>query len=176
MHGIARPHHDLSFALNRADQGRQLIANLVRAEPHDQREPARLVFRIENVNQPQQLVDFARGATFETERIHDAPAKLDVRMIRLAGAVADPKHVGRSTTEGAGMGGILARHRLLVAEQQRLMAGVELGTLELGMAFEIEAASLHEAERLADAVGELLIMMRLRRVLGEAERPLPDIG
>ena len=74
------------------------------------------------------------------------------------------------------MGGILARHRLLVAEQQRLMAGVELGTLELRMAFEIEAASLHEAERLADAVGELLIMMRLRRVLGEAERPLPDIG
>ena len=44
------------------------------------------------------------------------------------------------------------------------------------MALEIEPAGLHEAERLGDAVGELLVVVRLRRVLDEAERPLPDIG
>ena len=44
------------------------------------------------------------------------------------------------------------------------------------MALEIEPAGLHEAERLGDAVGELLVMVRLRRVLDEAEHPLPHIG
>src|SRR5262249_61580174 len=87
-----------------------------------------------------------RGAALETKRIHDAPAKLDVRVIRLAGAVADPKHVGRGTTESAGMGRILARHRLFVAEQERLMAGGELGGLWLRGAFEVAAASVHEPE------------------------------
>ena len=74
------------------------------------------------------------------------------------------------------MGRVLARHRLLVTEQQRLVAGVEFGALELGMALEVEPAGLHEAERLGDAIGELLVVVRLRRVLDEAERPLPHIG
>ncbi len=74
------------------------------------------------------------------------------------------------------MGRVLARHRLLVAEQQRLVAGVEVRALELRMTLQIEPAGLHEAQRLGDAVGELLVMVRLRRVLDEAERPLADIG
>jgi hypothetical protein len=76
----------------------------------------------------------------------------------------------------AGVRRILARHGLLVAEQQRLVAGVELGALELGMALEIEPAGLHEAEGLGDAIGQLLVVVRLRRILDEAERPLPHIG
>src|ERR1700730_16265686 len=46
--------------------------------------------------------------------------------------------------------GILARERLLEPKQERLMARVELGGLELGMALEIEPARLHEAERVGD--------------------------
>src|SRR5437879_12232137 len=99
-----------------------------------------------------------------------------MRVIGLAGAVPDPQHVRRGAAERAGVRRILACHRLLVAEQQRLVTGVELGALELWKTLEIEAAGLHEAERLADAVGELLIMVRLGRVLDEAERPLPDAG
>src|SRR6516225_5002358 len=175
VHGIARPQHDLSLALNRADHGRKLIADLVRAQPHDQRQPARLVFRIEDVDQPQHLIDLARRSAFESQRIDDAAAELDMRVIGLSGAVADPQHVRRGAAEGAGVRRVLARHLLLVAEQQRLVAGVEVGALELGMAFEIEPASLHETERLGDAVGELLVMVGLRRVLDEAERPLPHI-
>src|SRR5262245_43451114 len=85
--------------------------------------------------------------------------------VRLAGAVADPQHVRRGAAEGAGAGRVLTRHRLLVAEQQRLVAGVEVGALELRVALEIEPAGLHEAERLGDAVGELLVVVRLRRIL-----------
>src|ERR1700704_5456467 len=37
VHRIARPHHDSAFPLHRADQGRQMIADLVGAEAVDQR-------------------------------------------------------------------------------------------------------------------------------------------
>src|SRR5262249_37448946 len=117
----------------------------------------------------------ARRPALESQRIDDPAAELDMRVIRLPCAVADPQHVRRSTAERAGMGRILAGHCLLVAEQQCLVAGIELGALELRMALEVEAAGLHESERLTDAVGKLLVMMRLRRVLDKTERPLPHI-
>src|SRR6516165_3235162 len=82
-------------------------------------------------------------------------------VVGLPGTVADPDHVGGGAAVRAGTGGILARQRLLVAKQQRLMAGVEVGALELGMALEVEAAGLHEAERLGDAVRQLLVVVRL---------------
>jgi hypothetical protein len=50
--------------------------------------------------------------------------------VRLAGAVADPQHVGRGVVPVAGRG-IDAGQRLLVAEQQRLVAGVEVGLAQL---------------------------------------------
>src|SRR6516225_7361813 len=173
---IARPQHHLALALHGADHPRQLVGDLVRAEAHDQREPARLVLRIEDVDQSQHLVDLARRTAFQAERVADAAAELDMGVIGLPRAVADPQHVRRGAAEGARARGILPRHRLLVAQQERLMAGVEIGALELGMALEIEPAGLHEVERLRYAVGELLVMVRLRRVLDKAERPLADIG
>ena len=92
-------------------------------------------------------------------------------VIELAGAVADPDHVAGGRVPVAG-GGIDAGQRLLVAEQQRLVAGVEIGRAQLGMALEIEAAGAHEIERLGNAVGQLLVAARLRRILQEAEHPL----
>ena len=92
-------------------------------------------------------------------------------VIELAGAVADPDHVARGGVPVAG-GGIAAGHRLLVAEQQRLVAGVEIGAAQLRMAFEIEAAGAHEIQRVGDAVGQFLVAARLRRILHETEHPL----
>src|SRR5262249_56303893 len=109
----------------------------------------------------------------ESQRTHDAASESEMRAVGVTGAVADPQHVRRRAAERAGMRGIFARHRLLVAEQQRLVTSVEVGALEFGMALEIEPAGLHETERLGDAVGELLVMVGLRRVLDEPERPLP---
>src|SRR6476619_7483285 len=40
VHGIAGPHHNLAFTLDRPDHGRKLIRDLVRAQPHDQAEAA----------------------------------------------------------------------------------------------------------------------------------------
>jgi hypothetical protein len=43
VHRIARPHHACAFALHRADQARQMLADLVAAEARDQRQAAGLV-------------------------------------------------------------------------------------------------------------------------------------
>src|SRR6185437_14322999 len=151
VHGIARPHHDAALALHRADQDRQVVGDLVGAEAVDQRQPARLVVGIEHVDQLEQLVRLQRRAAFQTDRVLDAAEIFDMTVLELAGAVADPDHVARGRVPVAGRG-IDPRHRLLVAEQERLMAGVEIGRAQLGMAFEVEAAGAHEIERIRNAV------------------------
>src|SRR6266702_3266286 len=93
MHGIAGPYHCPALALHGADQLRQVIANFIRAEAVDQRQPAGLVVRIEHVDQLQQLVRLERGTAFQSDRIPDAAEIFDMAVIELAGAVADPDHV-----------------------------------------------------------------------------------
>ena len=51
------------------------------------------------------------------------------------------------------------------------MRGVEVGLAQFGMMLGIEPDRPHEAKRLGDVVGELLIAFRLRAVLDEAQHP-----
>src|SRR6185437_6149700 len=175
VHRVARPDDAAAFTLHGADQGRQGIADLVGAHADDQRQPPGLVVRIEDVDQAQQVVRLARRPALEPERILDAARVFDVRMIELTGAVADPQHVARGRVPVAGRG-IDARERLLEAEKQRLVTGVEIGRAQLGMALKVEAASLHELERFADAIGQFDVTARLRTVLDEAQHPLAHAG
>ena len=50
------------------------------------------------------------------------------------------------------------------------MAGVEIGGAQLRVAFQIEAAGAHEIQRVRDAIRQLLVTARLRRILQEAEQ------
>ncbi len=68
-------------------------------------------------------------------------------------------------------GAIDARHRLLIAEQQRLMARVEIRRVELGLRLAVDTTGAHEVERLGDAVGEFLVTGTFRAVGNEAEIP-----
>src|SRR6516162_9336033 len=139
VHRIARPHHDPSLAFHRAKQSRQLFGDLVGAEPGNQRQPSRLVVGIEQVDQLDQLVRLHRRAAFQADRILDAAKIFDVSVVELPRAVADPDEMARRRIPVAGRG-IDAGESLLIAEQQRFMAGVEIGRAQLGMALEIEAA------------------------------------
>src|SRR3970040_1230421 len=47
VHGIARPHYRLALALHGADERRQVFGDLVGAKAANEREPPRLVVRIE---------------------------------------------------------------------------------------------------------------------------------
>ena len=94
-----------------------------------------------------------------------------MRVVGLARAIADPDHVAGGAVPVAGRR-ILARHRLLVAEQQRFVAGVDIGAAQLRMVLEIEPAGLHEGERLGDAVRHLLVAVHRLRVFYKTEHPL----
>src|SRR4030081_1627061 len=171
MHGIARPHHHPAFALHGANELRQMIADLVRTEAIDQRQASRIIVRIEHVDQPQQFVRLERGTAFQSDRILDAAEILDMAVIELAGAVADPDHMARCRVPVAGRR-IDPREGLFVAEQQRLVAGVEIGGAQLGVAFEIEAARAHEVQRVRDAIRQFLVTARLLGIFQETKHPL----
>src|SRR5262245_25180066 len=175
VHGIARPYHRAALALDGAHHARQMLADLFAAEARDQRQPARLVVGIENVDQLEQLVRLQRRATFQADRVLDAAEIFDMGVIELAGAVADPDHVARGRVPVAGRG-VDAGEGLLVAEQQLFVAGVEVGGAQFRMRLQIEAAGAHEIQRLGNAVGQFLVASGLRGILEEAEHPLMHAG
>ncbi len=161
VHRVAAPHHFAAFARDGADQRRQLGLDLVGAHARDQRQPARLVFGVENVDEAQQVAGIERRTAFEADRVLDAAQELDMRAVGLARAVADPQHVRRAVVPIAA-GGIDARQRLLVRQQQRLVRGVEIGLADLRRGLRGQAARRHEIQRLRQAIGHLLIA-RARR-------------
>ena len=79
-----------------------------------------------------------RRAAFEADRVLQAPAEFDMSAAELARPVADPDHVARGRVIVA-RGRIEPRHRLFVAEQQRLVRGVEVGRAQFRMRLGVEA-------------------------------------
>src|SRR5690349_24374338 len=54
------------------------------------------------------------------------------------------------------------------------MTGVELCRTQLGMAFEIQTAGLHEAKRFGNAIRQFNVAPRLRTVFDKPQHPLAD--
>jgi hypothetical protein len=102
-----------------------MIANLVRAEAGDERQPARLVLRIQRIDQLEQAVRLSEDR-ISGRAGFDAATEFDMRMVGLSRAVADPYHMAGCRVPVARRQ-IDTRQRLLVAEQQRLVAGVKIG-------------------------------------------------
>src|SRR6516165_11134113 len=131
MHRVARPHHHTTLALHGTDQGRQVIGDLFRAEAADQRQPARLILRVEHIDQLDELIGLQRRAAFQADRVLDAAEIFDMAMVELPRAIADPDKMAGGCIPIPGRG-IDPRHCLLVAEQQGFVAGVEVGRAQLG--------------------------------------------
>ena len=93
-----------------------------------------------------------------------------MRLVEVAGAVADPEEMPRRRVPIAGRR-IHAGHRLLVAEHQRLVARIEARGAKLRRPLRREAAGAHEAQALGDMLGKLLVAMPGGAVLDEAEIP-----
>ena len=79
---------------------------------------------------PQQIVRLLRRTDLHAERIFHPAQELDMRAVHLARAIADPQEMRRAAVPVAG-GGIDPGQRLLVGQQQRLMAGVEIGLAQV---------------------------------------------
>ncbi|MNV98430.1 hypothetical protein D3C71_1936840 [compost metagenome] len=100
--------------------------DLVRAHAHDQVEATRVVVRVEDVNQADQLVRVHARADLDPDRVADAAQELDVGAIQLAGAVADPQHVRRAGVVAAGEA-VATDEGFFVVQQQRFVGGEEAG-------------------------------------------------
>ena len=62
-----------------------------------------------------------------------------------------------------------------VAEQQRFVAGEEIGLAQRRMALGVDADRPHEVHGLGDAVGQRPVALRLGAAADEAEHPLMDV-
>jgi hypothetical protein len=128
VHGVAGPHHDRALALHGADESGRCFSTLSAPK---RRSASGGRARSAGSASSSRISSSARArAALEADRVLDAAAELDMGVVRLAGAVADPQHVAGGGVPVAA-GGIDAGQRLLVAEQQRLVAGVEIGGAQL---------------------------------------------
>ena len=93
VHRIAGPHHDLSLSRFGADQLWKMLGDLVGSEAADERKTSRLVLRVEHVDELEQLVGTEARPDLQSHRVLDAAQILDMSLIELPRAVADPKHV-----------------------------------------------------------------------------------
>ena len=70
-----------------------MLAHLVGAEAADEREPPRLVRRVQRIDQAQQFVRGEARSAFGADRVLDAAQEFDMRLVEAAGAVADPEEM-----------------------------------------------------------------------------------
>ena len=98
-----------------------------------------------------------------------------MRPVELPGAVADPDQVGTRVVPAARRA-IDPGQRLLVAQEQGLVAGEERGAGDLGRAEVGDPAGAHEVQRLGDPARHVAVALALRAAVEEAHGPLVDAG
>ena len=94
--------------------------------------------------------------------------------VQLAGAFADPQHMGRGVEPVAGTA-VQPRQGAFDVQQQGFVAGEDLDPAQIGMGLGRDADGLHEGQGLGDLVGQLAVLGARRIVAGESERPAVDI-
>ena len=175
MHRVALPDHLMPGGLHLLDDRRQQVADLVVAQAADQRQPARLVVRIE----PLDVLDGQLGRhgrpDLHPDRVGDDLGEGDVGAVELAGALADPDVVRGQVIEARlwGFSGELVaqpQHGAFVVEDQGLVAGVDLGGVEVAV---VDPAGAHETHTAVDLAGQRLVAGPGRR--GPDELPVPIV-
>ncbi len=131
VHRVAEPHHFGPGLAHRPQQAGEPGLQLFHAHAADQRQPPGLVGRVQPVDEAQQIVGLGRGPDLEADRIADAAHEFDMGAVELARAVADPEEMRRTAIGVAGRG-VDAGQRLLIGQQQRLMARIEFRLPDLG--------------------------------------------
>ena len=130
---------------------------------------------VEALAERDDLVGVDARAELHAHRVLHAGEELDVGAVELAGAVADPQQVGRAVVPVAGQR-VLAGERLLVVEQERLVAGVDVDLVELQLGVEVDAAGGHEPQRALDLGREALVAPALGAGVDELLVPRVDLG
>jgi hypothetical protein len=145
-----------------SQEPRQPLGQRIGAHPRDQREPARLIVRIEHVDQLEKRIGLQRRAALEPDRIGHPLQKLDMRVVRAAGPFADPKHMGRTVVPVA-RERVLSRQGFLVVQQQGVVTRIKFGLAQRLHRVGRHPARIHKAQRLHDAARDLAVAHTLRR-------------
>jgi hypothetical protein len=94
-------------------------------ETMDQRQPARLILRVQDLHQFLQPLGAHCGAHLDADRIGDAAKIFDVRAVDVRRAHADPRHVRRQVVPAL-LALDVARLRLFEEQMQPFVTGVEI--------------------------------------------------
>ena len=89
VHRIADPQDPPSCAPHRLDQGGQSALDRARAHPGDEDDLARLVVRVQPLDELARSRPAARRADLDPDRVRDAAEELDVGAVEGAGPLAD---------------------------------------------------------------------------------------
>ena len=89
-----------------------------------------------------------------------------MRAVQLAGPVPDPEHVRRAVVPVAGQR-VASSEGLLVREDERFVARVEVDALQRTVVVQVDAARPHERERTLDLVGDDFVALALQGVRDE---------
>ena len=172
VHRVADPRDVDALGGDLLHEGGQPVADLAGAEAGDEGEPARRVVGVEPRGVGERVVGRRRRAELDADRVLDLRQQLDVGAVELAGALTDPDEV-RGHVVGLVGARVDAGQRLLVLQQQRLVAGVEVDAVEL---VGVGADRLHEGQRALDLVGHRLVALPERRRLHEVGVPGVDLA
>ena len=170
VHRVARPHDGAALAFHGPDQRRQLLADRPCAHAGDEHQAAGVVSGVQALDEAHERVRGDARADLDPDRVPHTAQELHVRPLRLARAVSDPQQM-RGVAVPVPGGGVDPRERLLVAEEQRFVRGVERGLMQGRGGGGGDPARLHEVERLLDPVGQHTVALGLRRLGDEVEAP-----
>ncbi len=174
VHGVDGPDHLAAGAAGGFHQPGQAGGDLVRAEAAIEGQAARLVRRVQRIDQAQQFVRLQGRTNLEADGVLDPAHIVHMGAVQLAGALADPQQVGRGVVPVA-RGGIDAGHGLLEAQQQGLVAGEELHPVQFGMGLGGHADGGHEVEGFGDLVGQLTVSAAIGAAVDKAQGPAMDV-
>mmetsp|Transcript_5437 Transcript_5437/g.16476 ORF Transcript_5437/g.16476 Transcript_5437/m.16476 type:complete len:228 (+) Transcript_5437:711-1394(+) len=153
VHGVALPRDDQARILDRLQQLRKVLAQLLRAHAHDDGQPAWDVVRVERLDHGDQVLRVGLVADLDADRVSDSTQEFKVRVVELPRSLAAPQVVRRAVVVLA-RGAVLASQALLQVHVQALMAGVELGGVERG-AVNVNATCAHERKCLIHPLGNI---------------------
>ena len=128
---------------------------------------------VQGLTEAQDFVGAGRRTDLATQWVSDAAQELHMCAVHLSGALTDPEHVGRAVVPVAGQG-VLTGERLLVVEEERLVAGVEVDLAEVGQGVAVDAACGHELHGPVDLVGQGLVALAGGAGRHELAVPLVD--
>ena len=93
VHGVATPQHGFSGGTHRLDQPGQALTDAFLAETVNQCEPAGLIMRVQNIEQPDQALRRHVRTNFHADGVGDAAEIFSVGPRGVGGSHTDPGKV-----------------------------------------------------------------------------------